>query len=103
MYAILLSGGKQVKAEVGQTIYIEKIDGNVGDAVSFSNVLYVESEKVYLGQPYVENATVKGKIVKVGRQPKIHVLRYKSKSNLRVRHGHRQPYTAVAIESIEVK
>ncbi|MFA6830386.1 MAG: 50S ribosomal protein L21 [Bacilli bacterium] len=104
MYAIILTGGKQVKAEVGQTIYIEKLGNEVNDEVIFDKVLYVEDgDKVVLGKPFVDGASVKAKIVKNGREPKIHVIRYKAKSNLRVHRGHRQPYTAVSVEAIDVK
>lgn len=103
MYAIIVTGGKQIKAEVGQTIYIEKIEGQVGDAVTFDKVLYVEGETTLVGQPLVEGAAVKGTIKKTGKEPKIRVLRYKSKNNIRVARGHRQPYTAVEISAIETK
>ncbi|MCH3966453.1 MAG: 50S ribosomal protein L21 [Bacilli bacterium] len=100
MYAIILTGGKQVKAEVGQVLYIEKIEGNVGDEVSFDKVLYVDGDQAKVGTPFVNGASVKAKIVKIGREPKIRMIRYKAKSNLRVHRGHRQPYTAISIESI---
>jgi len=104
MYAVILTGGKQVKAEVGQTIYVEKLDGNEKDSVVFDKVLFVEDgNKTVLGKPFIDGAKVTGEIVKQGKGPKIHVLRYKAKSNLRVRHGHRQAYTAVAINAIDVK
>ena len=100
MYAIILTGGKQVKAEIGQVIYTEKIEGEKDQEVSFDKVLFIEGEKVLVGKPFVEGATVKATIVKQGREPKIRVLRYKAKSNLRVARGHRQPYTALKIEAI---
>ena len=100
MYAIILTGGKQVKAEIGQVIYTEKIEGETDQEVSFDKVLFIDGEKVLVGKPFVEGATVKATIVKQGREPKIRVLRYKAKSNLRVARGHRQPYTALKIEAI---
>ena len=100
MYAIILTGGKQVKAEIGQVIYTEKIKGEKDQEVSFDKVLFIDGEKVLVGKPFVEGATVKATIVKQGREPKIRVLRYKAKSNLRVARGHRQPYTALKIEAI---
>lgn len=103
MYAIILTGGKQIKAEIGQTIYTEKIDGEANTEVTFDKVLYVDGDKVLVGKPFVEGATVKASIVKQSRAKKIHVLRYKAKSNLRVHHGHRQPYTALKVEAINVK
>jgi large subunit ribosomal protein L21 len=102
MYAIILTGGKQIKAEVGQTIYTEKIKGNVGDEITFDKVLFVEGDKIIVGQPFVEGASVKAKIVKIGRGPKIRVLRYKSKSNEHVQRGHRQPYNALTVEAINL-
>ena len=100
MYAIILTGGKQVKAEIGQVIYTEKIEGEKDQEVSFDKILFIDGEKVLVGKPFVEGATVKATIVKQGREPKIRVLRYKAKSNLRVARGHRQPYTALKIEAI---
>ena len=100
MCAIILTGGKQVKAEIGQVIYTEKIEGEKDQEVSFDKVLFIDGEKVLVGKPFVEGATVKATIVKQGREPKIRVLRYKAKSNLRVARGHRQPYTALKIEAI---
>ena len=100
MYAIILTGGKQVKAEIGQVIYTEKIEGEKDQEVSFDKVLFIDGEKVLVGKPFVEGATVKATIVKQGREPKIRVLRYKAKSNLIVARGHRQPYTALKIEAI---
>ena len=103
MYAIILTGGKQIKAEVGATIYTEKIEGEKDTAVTFDKVLFVDGDQVLVGKPFVEGATVEASIVKQGREKKIHVLRYKAKSNLRVRRGHRQPYTALKVESIDLK
>ena len=101
MYAIILTGGKQLKAEIGQTIYVEKLAGEKDQEVKFDKVLLVSDDKnTKVGKPFVSGATVTGKIVKQGKQPKIRVLRYRAKSNLRVHHGHRQPYTAVSISAI---
>ncbi len=100
MYAIILTGGKQVKAEIGQVIYTEKIEGEKDQEVTFDKVLFIDGDKVLVGKPFVDGATVKATIVKQGREPKIRVLRYKAKSNERVARGHRQPYTALKIEAI---
>ena len=97
MYAIILTGGKQVKAEIGQVIYTEKIEGEKDQEVSFDKVLFIDGEKVLVGKPFVEGATVKATIVKQGREPKIRVLRYKAKKNEKKKIGHRQPYTKVEI------
>ncbi|RXI98391.1 50S ribosomal protein L21 [Anaerobacillus alkaliphilus] len=100
MYAIIETGGKQVKVEEGQVIYIEKLDAEVGETVSFDNVLLVGGDAVKVGAPFVEGATVTAKVEKVGRAKKILVYKYKAKKNYRRKQGHRQPYTKVVIEKI---
>ena len=100
MYAIILTGGKQIKAEVGQTIYTEKIEGEKDTEVTFDKVLFVEGDQILVGKPFVEGASVKATIVKQGRGKKIRVLRYHAKSNVRVHRGHRQPFTALKVEAI---
>ena len=101
MYAIISTGGKQIKAEVGKTIYVEKLDGKEGSKVNFDKVLYVDDNgNVKVGSPYLKGAKVNGTILKQGKEKKIRVLRYHAKSNVRVHRGHRQPYSAVKIEEI---
>ena len=102
MYAIILTGGKQIKAEVGQTIYTEKIEGEKDTEVTFDKVLFVEGDQILVGKPFVEGASVKATIVKQGRCKKIRVLRYHAKSNVRVHRGHRQPFTALKVEAINL-
>lgn len=102
MYAIIVTGGKQYKVAEGDTIYVEKLDANDGEAVKFDNVLAVEKDgAVTVGAPKVEGACVSGKVVKNGKGRKIMVFKYKAKKNYRRRQGHRQPYTKVTIEKIE--
>lgn len=100
MYAIIETGGKQIKVEEGQEIYIEKIDAAEGETVTFDKVLFVGGETVKIGNPTVEGATVMAKVQKHGRQKKIIVFKYKPKKNYRRKQGHRQPYTKVVIEKI---
>jgi large subunit ribosomal protein L21 len=100
MYAIIETGGKQIKVEEGQAIYIEKLDTTEGDTVTFDKVLFVGGENVKVGSPVVEGATVTAKVEKHGRQKKIIVFKYKAKKNQRKKQGHRQPYTKVVIEKI---
>jgi LSU ribosomal protein L21P len=101
MYAIIETGGKQLKVEEGQTIFVEKLDVPEGETVTFDKVLFVGGENVKIGAPYVEGATVTGKVEKHGRAKKIIVFKYKPKKNYRKKQGHRQPYTKVVIEKIE--
>ncbi|MEH7074198.1 50S ribosomal protein L21 [Neobacillus drentensis] len=100
MYAIIETGGKQLKVEEGQAIYIEKLDVEAGETVTFDKVLFVGGENVKVGSPVVAGATVTAKVEKQGRQKKIIVFKYKAKKNNRKKQGHRQPYTKVIIEKI---
>ncbi len=101
MYAIIETGGKQIKVEEGQAVYIEKLDVEAGDTVTFDKVLFVGGETVKVGSPIVEGATVTAKVEKQGRAKKIIVFKYKpKKGSTRRKQGHRQPYTKVVIEKI---
>ncbi|MCI2254406.1 50S ribosomal protein L21 [Domibacillus sp. PGB-M46] len=100
MYAIIETGGKQVKVEEGQAIYIEKLNAQDGDTVTFDKVLFVGGNDVKVGSPVVEGATVTAKVEKQGRAKKIIVFKFKAKKNYRRKQGHRQPYTKVVIEKI---
>ena len=97
MYAIFATGGKQYRAQVGDTIYVEKLEGNQGDEVVFDQVLLAGDK---IGQPFVEGAKVTGTIEKQGLGKKIVVFKYKSKKNERKKQGHRQAYTKVTVKEI---
>jgi large subunit ribosomal protein L21 len=100
MYAIIETGGKQVKVEEGQEIYIEKLDAEAGETVTFDRVLMVGGENVKVGSPTVDGATVTAKVEKQGRAKKVIVFKFKAKKKYRRKQGHRQPYTKVTIEKI---
>ncbi|BDH62429.1 MULTISPECIES: 50S ribosomal protein L21 [Ureibacillus] len=100
MYAIIETGGKQIKVEAGQEIYVEKLGVEADEVVTFDKVLFVGGETVKVGAPTVEGATVTAKVVKEGRAKKITVFKYKAKKNYRRKQGHRQPYTKLVVESI---
>ena len=100
MYAIIETGGKQVRVEVGQQIYVEKLEAEVESSVTFDKVLLVGDKATKVGTPYVEGAKVVAKVVKQGKSKKIRVYKYKSKANYHKTIGHRQPYTCLVIESI---
>lgn len=97
MKAIIETGGKQYYVEEGSTIYIEKVDEEVGKDIVFDKVLMVNGTA---GNPYVKGAKVIGKIEKHGKQRKIVVFKYKPKKKYRRTQGHRQPYTKVKITKI---
>lgn len=100
MFAVIETGGKQVQVEVGQSVYVEKLEGKEGDEVVFDHVLLIDGDKVQIGAPYLKGASVKGKIEKQGREKKIMVFKYRAKVNYRKTSGHRQPYTKVSITDI---
>ena len=99
MYAIIATGGKQYRVSEGDTIYIEKLENEVGEVVTFP-VMMLSGETIEVGNPYVTGATVTGKIVRHGKGEKIVVFKYKPKKGYRLRQGHRQPYTKVEIKKI---
>ena len=100
MYAIIETGGKQVKVEVGSKIFVEKLNAEVGSDVTFDKVLLVGGEQTKVGAPYVNGANVVAKVEKQGKEKKILVFKYKSKANYRRTTGQRQPYTCLTITAI---
>ena len=100
MYAIIKTGGKQLKVEKGQAIYVEKLDVKAGDKVNFDQVVLVGGEKTVIGTPLVEGATVTGTVEKQGRAKKVVTFKYKPKKHQHTKQGHRQPYTKVVIDEI---
>lgn len=100
MYAIIETGGKQVRVEVGQKIYVEKLDVKADAKYVFDKVLLVGGESLKVGKPYVDGAKVNAKVVKQGLSKKLRIYKYKAKHNERKTIGHRQPYTCLVIESI---
>lgn len=100
MYAVILTGGKQVRVSEGQEIYVEKLDVEAGETYTFTDVLMLGGEQTVIGTPNVEGAKVVAKVLKHGRGPKIIVFKYKVRKNYRRKQGHRQSYTKLLIESI---
>lgn len=98
MKAIIETGGKQYTVTEGTEIYVEKLDGEAGEKVTFDKVLYVDGK---VGNPYVKGASVVGEIVKQGKQRKVVVFKYNPKKNYHKTQGHRQPYTKVVIKTIK--
>ena len=101
MYAVIVTGGKQYKVAEGDVIFVEKLNVADGETITFDKVLAVSADdKLTVGAPYVEGATVKATVVKNGKAKKIYVMTYKSKKNEKKKIGHRQPYTKVQINKI---
>lgn len=101
MYAIVQTGGKQFKAAKGETLIVEKLEGEAGTKLDLADVLMVcDGDKVTVGSPFVKGAKVKVEIVRQGKGPKIEGFNYKAKKNERKRWGHRQPQTHLRVTEI---
>ena len=101
MYAVIETGGKQLKVVEGQEIFVEKLDVNEGDSYTFKTVVALGDESLKLGTPYVANAKVNCKVLKQGKEKKVVIFKYKAKKgSTRRKQGHRQPYTKLVVESI---
>ena len=101
MYAIIRTGGKQYQVAAGDTLRVEKLQGEVGDTVELSDVLLVaDGEDIKVGQPVVEGAKVVAKIAEQGKAKKVLVFKRKRRKGYRVLRGHRQLFTALTIEEI---
>ena len=99
--AIIVTGGKQYRVAEGDVIFIEKLDVEAGENVTFDQVLaVVDGDAVNFGAPVVAGATVTAKVEKNGKSKKIIVYKMHPKKNYRRKQGHRQPYTKIKIDSI---
>ncbi len=101
MYAVIQTGGKQYKVQNDEVIFIEKLDAEANDTVTFDVVALGTDDGIKVGTPFVEGAKVTAEVVKNGKGKKIRVATYKPKKNEKRVMGHRQPYTQVKITSIE--
>ncbi len=101
MYAVIKTGGKQYRVAKGDEVRIEKLPGEVGDAVMFDQVLLTsDGETVEVGQPFLENSKVVGRITGHGKHRKVLVVKYKRRKGYRRRNGHRQHFSLVRIGDI---
>ena len=101
MYAVIKTGGKQYRVQQGDVIFVEKLNAQADEAVTFDEVLLVgEADQSKVGTPVVEGAKVEGKVLAQVKGKKIVVYKYKAKKNERRKQGHRQPYTKVEITAI---
>ena len=109
MYAVFKTGGKQYRVEKGERLRVEKLPGNVGDTISFGEVLMIGGlpgaepqapGAIKLGSPLVAGAKVDAKIVAQDRDKKIIVFKFRRRKNYRRKNGHRQPFTALEITNV---
>lgn len=100
MYAIIETGGKQLKVEVGDTIFVEKLDVAEGEEVVLDKVLLVGDSTTTIGNPYIKGTTVTATVEKQGKEKKVIVYKYNPKKHYHKKQGHRQPYTKLVIKAI---
>ena len=101
MYAVIETGGKQYKVSEGDVIFVEKLGAEEGESVTIDKVLIIgNDDKITVGTPAVDGASVEAKVLKNGKAKKIYVFKMKRKKNERTKKGHRQPYTKVEITKI---
>lgn len=103
MYAVIKTGGKQYRVEPGETIQVEKLDGNPGDTLDLEEVLLVsKDDDVILGKPTIDGALVRTKIVEHDRYRKVIIFKFKRRKRYRRKIGHRQWFTKLKIVDIGV-
>ena len=103
-YAIIESGGKQYRAVEGSTIEVDKMEAEVGQQVAIESVLLlVDGDQIAVCAPVVDKARVSLTVVEHVKGPKIVIFHYRPKKRIRVKTGHRQQYTRLQVNSIEVE
>jgi large subunit ribosomal protein L21 len=104
MYAVIETGGKQYRVEPNEVFAVEKLDVANGDVVEFDKVALIQDEgKVLVGRPWVEGAKVVCRVLKAeGKDRKVVVFTFKAKKNVKRKKGHRQRFTQVKVEQIQM-
>jgi len=102
MFAVVRTGGKQLRVEPGDVVSIEQIDGEPGDRVELDDVLLIGGDAIRVGTPRVEGASVLATIQGEASGPKLRIFKHKRRTRYRLHKGHRQHYTSLKIESIKV-
>lgn len=100
MYAVILTGGKQYKVEPGQIVKVEKLSAEVGESIKLDVLMVGSDDGVKVGNPILDGAYAEAEVVFAGRGKKLNIFKYKAKKNVRVRKGHRQPFTELKITNI---
>lgn len=104
MYAVIRTGGRQYRAEVGKNLDIDRLPNEVNESFDITDVLLIgDGDNTIVGQPLVEGASVKVTVIDQFRGKKIIVFKYRQRTNYRRKRGHRQYYTRVRIDSISAR
>lgn len=102
--AVIATGGKQYRVKVGQKLQVEKLVGEPGNKFVFSKesvLLVSEGEKIQVGAPFLDKATVEAKIVQHGRGDKVTIIKMRRRKTYRRKQGHRQAFTEIEITNIQ--
>jgi large subunit ribosomal protein L21 len=103
MYAIIRTGGKQFRAEPGKNIRIPSLDAEPGQTVTFGDVLLgADGDQIKVGLPMVSGAAVTAEVVRHGKGEKIIIFKHKRRKNYRRKQGHRQKFTEVRVNDINL-
>lgn len=101
MYAVIKTGGKQYRVSTGETLKIETVAGDVGSAIVLDKVLMVaDGDKMNVGKPLVDGASVQATIVSHGRADKVKIFKMRRRKHYQKHQGHRQNYTEIRIDGI---
>ncbi|MCL1974963.1 MAG: 50S ribosomal protein L21 [Firmicutes bacterium] len=101
MFAIIETGGKQYKVAEGDIINVELLKGEPNSTVEIDKIIALhDGENLTTGTPYIENAKISCTVLEHGKAKKVIVFKYKPKKNIRVKNGHRQPFTKLQVEKI---
>ena len=102
MYAVIATGGKQYKVTKGETLRVEKLDGDEGDTVKLDRVLMVaDGDKISVGSPVLDKASVTAKIKAQGRGDKVEIVKFRRRKHSRSQAGHRQSFTEIEVTDIK--
>ncbi len=102
MFAVVRTGGKQLRVAPGESVRVEKLAGAIGDTIELDEVLLVSGEgDARIGTPLVEGAKVVGTITDQARGPKLTIFKMKRRKGYRRKAGHRQPYTEILVDRVE--
>jgi large subunit ribosomal protein L21 len=102
MYAVIATGGKQYKVTKGETLRVEKLDGDEGDTVKLDRVLMVaDGDQVSVGSPVLDKATVTAIIKAQGRGDKVEIIKFRRRKHSRSQAGHRQSFTEIEVTDIK--
>lgn len=100
MFAVIKTGGKQYTVAANDVITIERLEGEAGDVIAFTEVLMLGGDKVVVGSPLVAGATVAGELVEQARGPKVISFKKRRRQNSKRKKGHRQHLSLVRITEI---